>query len=75
MTRLSIHKSDPGYSPQAYQAKVYVDGKELQHCFTADEELGVAFCYKKDEYGEFILTASREELVEFECEGDVVITV
>jgi hypothetical protein len=43
--RLSVDKDDPGYSPDAFKAKVTLDGVELRNCVTADEEQGVAICY------------------------------
>lgn len=50
--RLSVVPSDPGYSLLAFNAKAYLDGVELKYCTTADEELGVAYCYTEGEDGE-----------------------
>ena len=63
--RLSIRQTDPGYSPKAFSAKVFLDGEELSKCFTADEELGEAHCY--------VLEEDTEELKEVILRGDVVI--
>jgi hypothetical protein len=38
--RLSVDKSDPGYSINAYNHEAYLDGVKVNHCVTADEELG-----------------------------------
>jgi hypothetical protein len=48
--RLSVHKDDPGCSLHAYGAKAFVDGKEIENCFTADEELGKAWAYDLDAF-------------------------
>lgn len=47
--RLSVKESDKGYSKDAYMYEVYLDGNLLYDCFTADEELGEAHCYVKDD--------------------------
>lgn len=46
--RLSVYKGDPGYRPDVFDlgAIVTVDGVEVKECFTADEELGEAHCYR-----------------------------
>lgn len=41
--RVSVKKDDPGYTKDAYKYKVFLDGVEIKHCFTADEERGKAF--------------------------------
>jgi hypothetical protein len=38
--RLSVNQDDRGYGPEAFYAKVFLDGIELKNCVTADEELG-----------------------------------
>ena len=44
--RLSADKDDSGYSPAAFQAKVFLDDVELiGRCITADEEKGEVICY------------------------------
>jgi hypothetical protein len=44
--RLSALKEDVGYNPhECLWATVYVDGVQVNHCFTADEERGEAICF------------------------------
>lgn len=44
--RSSFIKGDPGY-PNRCLGVVTVCGMEVNHCHTADEELGLAWCYLK----------------------------
>ena len=46
--RASVIRADPGYRIDAFLYKVFLDGVELQHCLTADEEKGEAICYVVD---------------------------
>lgn len=43
--RKSVNQGDPGYDPEAFKYEVFLDGVRLEHCFTADEELGEAHVY------------------------------
>lgn len=43
--RISVQENDSGYSPHAHRCSVYLDGKRVEKCFTADEELGVCYCH------------------------------
>lgn len=43
--RASVFINDPGYIHDAPYYEVYLDGKLLKNCFTADEETGEAFVY------------------------------
>lgn len=43
--RVSVKNDDPGYCAEAFGATVTVDGEKIDHCFTADEELGEAHCF------------------------------
>lgn len=50
--RLSIREDDPGYDKRAMGCSVFVDGVEVTNrCFTADEEQGMAWCFKHNEFG------------------------
>ena len=72
--RVSVRESDKGYTAKAFDCEVYLDGKKIQNCFTADEELGVAYCYKTDEQGEVVIDPETgNSLVEIERHGDVKI--
>lgn len=46
--RASAKPTDPGYTPDAMHYRVYVDGKRLKHCHTADEEAGEAIVFLSD---------------------------
>lgn len=49
--RLSALKDDHGYNPNSQESRVFLDGKELKQCVTADEELGKALVNKLNEQG------------------------
>lgn len=44
--RKSVFEYDPYYDPKAYRYEVFLDGQKIDYCHTADEELGVAYCYE-----------------------------
>ncbi len=71
--RLSVRKDDPGYDPRAFGARVYLDGKEITHCFTADEERGYALVYVLNENGQPFIDPGRREPRWTALYGDVVI--
>lgn len=68
--RLSVRENDAGYSPRAFGAVVTVDGVEVKHCFTADEELGEARCYADP----LRLNSTGDGAQEVMMCGDVVIS-
>ena len=61
--RLSVRENDPGFSDKCFGAKVFVDGKEVSHCFTADEETGKAYCYAEDENGNLYIDPDNPDCV------------
>lgn len=69
--RLSVVKGDPGYSARAHRVKVYLDGAELKHCVTADEEQGLAVCYRIGPDGKKILKADLSGVETVELRGTV----
>lgn len=69
-----MRKDDPGYKTRIYPAVVTVDGVPIQRCFTADEELGEAWCYATDEAGKLIPSPCGTRPVEVCIRGKVVIT-
>ncbi len=71
--RISVRKDDPGYHPQAVGCRVVLNGKEIERCFTADEEAGEAFCYATDANGDCILNQARDGVVEIIYKGKVEI--
>ena len=73
--RVSIREDDKGYSKKAYDCVVYLDGKKVDDCFTADEELGEAHCFEKDSEGAYMLTPDKKSIKEIIKKGDVKIVV
>lgn len=49
--RLSIDENDPDYGPLALDARVFLDGAELNCCITADEDNGECLCFVVDNDG------------------------
>lgn len=60
--RVSTQKDDPGFREDTYRFEVFLNGKRLDNCITADEEQMYVWVYKKgedgklsvDDYGRFI---------------------
>lgn len=57
--RKSVRKDDPGYDPCAIYYDVYINGKKLLNCFTADEEKGEAYIFETDGSGRLIDDGSK----------------
>lgn len=62
--RLSVDKSDPGYSPQAVQMRprVFLDGVRMERVVTADEERGEVVRYRTGPDGRMVVAADGESL-------------
>lgn len=62
--RMSVRAGDKGYCAEAFRARVFLDGVELRHCFTADEEKMEAHVYSTDAAGKLIREGDqvREEV-------------
>ncbi len=71
--RVSVRKSDPAYIADSYTATVYLDGVELEQCFTADEELGEAHCFITDDEGKVAFDMYSDKPMEIIKKGDVKI--
>lgn len=70
--RTSVKKNDPGYVNFIPGTIVLVDGKEAEHCHTADSDLGLAYCYEKGPDGKpFIDPDNPEQAKEIEIRGVV----
>lgn len=52
--RKSVIRNDPGYDPNVDKYKVFLNGRELFDCHTADEEKGEALVYKIDDKGNIV---------------------
>ena len=59
--RISTNMDDAGYDPLSYKYRAYLDGKELDLCFIADEEKGEAHCYVKGEDGRIIRASCMDK--------------
>ena len=71
--RVSIRKEDPGYNlAVAYTCTILLDGKDITlNCFTADEEKGIAMCYKRNSEGKVYI--DNEKLAEEILYGEIEI--
>lgn len=74
--RVSVKKEDPGYREdiEVYGTKVFLDGKEIHHCFTADEETGEAFCYVTKN-GRDVLAEDGESILTVILKGKIEIVL
>jgi hypothetical protein len=62
--RASVRESDPGYSKDANQCTVYLDGEDVSKiCFTADEELGCVWVYQTGPDGMHLLNEFETEVL------------
>lgn len=52
--RISVDPKSPHFSSRAFEANVYLDGRQLYHCVTADDEAGIVECYRLDDQGRFV---------------------
>lgn len=57
--RLSVYRTDRGYSAEAYRYEVLLDGVPLHDCVVADEEQGAATVYMRDADGNLMHDGSR----------------
>lgn len=72
--RVSVDKDDPGYSPASYAIidKIYLNGIEIKHVITADDDAGVIIFYCTDENGHYIID-DDDRLMTGTLSGDVEI--
>jgi len=77
--RISADKEDPGFenfNPGEHTYKVFLDGVEVDHCITADEEEGFVFLYIPNNNGTgFIVSDDGESILSGEKYGEVVIQI
>ena len=59
--RISVSEDDPGFLPPhlTRDAKVFLDGRILEDCITADEERGEAVVYLRDDRQNIIVQQGR----------------
>ena len=53
--RVSIYKHDSGYVADPSSYSVFLNGRPLTSCVTADEERGLAICYALDKNKQLII--------------------
>lgn len=70
--RISIRKEDKGYNRNAIDFSAYLNGKIIDSCFTADEELGEMWAFRTGEDGQ-LLEDDAGNLIEDELSGRVEI--
>ena len=72
--RISVRKGDRGYHPEASKCRVYLNGKRIREgIFTADEDIGVVYCYKTNSKGGYIISPRSHEVETMAIHGSVVI--
>ncbi len=83
--RVSIIDSDPGYEAAMFagwwgehsgKCKILINGVDITNiCSTADEELGVAFCYKINDEGQKYVEEEFNEVAKEAIFGKVEIII
>ncbi len=68
--RLSVDPGDRAYFGSVH-AVVYLDGKPLKGCVTADEEAGEAFVFAKNAKGDYVIDLSGGAIVKERLQGEV----
>ncbi|MES2262119.1 MAG: hypothetical protein V4724_26660 [Pseudomonadota bacterium] len=61
--RISADSKSPWFSSLALCATVYLDGEELRHCVTADEDCGEVECFQLDKHGNLIHDGENVQLI------------
>lgn len=69
--RISTIKTDPGYTQGCVGIRVYLEGAEVTHVFTADEEQRLIVQGDLDATGRLQLTADRQEVKKVTRHGHV----
>lgn len=73
--RVSVLKDDPGYDSRWRGVKVFFNGSERSHVFTADEEQRLIVAARLDERGRMQLTPTRDGVLRETLYGDVRIVL
>jgi hypothetical protein len=67
--RLSVDKSDPGYSADIVRYQPYLNGFRSKWVVTADEEQGYALLYATDDAGRAVIDPNTRRVVTEEFHG------
>lgn len=73
--RLSVDAEDPGYSPAARGATVFLDGVMVRDCVTADDERGEVIVFKHDADGKPLIDWVNQCIVKERRRGQVRIVL
>jgi len=73
--RLSCREDDPGFNAHLVcRVKILCDGADITaRCYTADEELGQAFCFACDKEGKFFVDPITNDAAKETLFGNVEI--
>ncbi|TFW15951.1 hypothetical protein [Duganella callida] len=71
--RISADPKSPHYSTCSRQATVFLNGEQLKHCVTADDEAGTAECYRLDANGEIFRDGEFAELQVLRGQVEIVL--
>ena len=75
--RVSVHRGDPGYNPDLMgKCTVLLDGVDVTSvCYTADEEGGMAYCYKLNMSGKKYIDPDTDLIATIDMQGHVEIII
>lgn len=71
--RMSVNKDDPGYHKKAQYYQPFLNGKKVDLCYTADEDMGYLLRHKTDNSGQVIVDWGKGETVKEQLFGHVEI--
>ena len=69
--RVTVDRRDPAYDPEHRRAIVFLDGKRVERCITADDEAGLVVVHPVDDAGKIIIDREKDEAVRQELRGRV----
>lgn len=74
--RVSIKKDSYYWHPLAKIYRVFLNDKLLDLCFEADDDLNIAYCYKRNKNGELYLSSpnpDNDQIAETTVSGNIFI--
>jgi hypothetical protein len=69
--RISVDIGDAGHRFDTYGVRIFLDGQEVSHCVTADEEQGLVVRLKIGEDGRRVICPDTLETERYEQRGVV----
>lgn len=73
--RVTCDRRDPAYAPEHRRAIVFLDGKRVERCITADDKEGMVIVHPVDDAGRLLVDREKQELVRQELRGRVRIVI